>query len=111
MTHPNAREELELAKRFKIEVKDEIKNPPELHDVEHALWRSFWDLSTERQAGFDRQGRILWSAIQRYAKMQSIEPHLFERIIRAMDDAYLRFHDDAKAGKDKKFTRDMLKKG
>lgn len=108
LQYPDAADAIKLKQRFKQPVPPELI-APELHDVEYALWRSFWDLSTERQAGVDRQGRIRWSAIQQYGKMMGIEPRLFERVIRAMDEAYL-IHLAGEAVNKPAFNKDMLKR-
>ena len=108
LTYPNAEEAIKLKKRFNQPVPEELI-PPELHDVEFALWLSFWELSTERQAGFEQLGRIRWSAMQHYAKMQGVEPRMFMRIIKAMDDAYLAHQSGSTQGK-QAFNKEMFKR-
>lgn len=61
---------------------------PELHDIEWHLWRAFWDLSTERQAGM-AAGPIPWSAMVKYWQCERWLPmEQFARVIREMDGAY-----------------------
>ena len=104
MDNPNAKEEIEAFERFGTEIPEGLKEP-KLHDIEHSLWQSFWDLSTERQSGMT-QGRIRWSSIQRYAATTGIELLVFGRVMQAMDNAYL----TRQSGKSKKFTRDMMRR-
>ena len=59
---------------------------------------AFWDLSTERQLGMTA-GPIPWSAIKSYAcatELPSSIMVLFETVIRAMDQTYLRWAEDAR---------------
>lgn len=108
LRYPDAAQAIELKKRFNQPVPPELI-APELHDVEYLFWNAFWDLSTEREPGFEKQGRIRWSAIQQYAKMTGIEKRIFERIIKAMDRAYLSHQAGDAEGKPA-FNESMLKR-
>lgn len=54
-------------------------------------WEAFGALSTDRPVGFAR-GAIPWSSIDRYAQRYGLDDDdfgRFQRLIRAMDAAYL----------------------
>lgn len=95
-------------RKFKQPIPEEL-NAPELYDVEISLWRSFWDLSTERAGNGMGEGRIRWSAIHRYAETSGIDAKSFEAIIKAMDEAYLAHKAGEPEGKPV-FSREMFKR-
>lgn len=87
--------------RFGQPVPESLRSP-DLHDIEQDIWVSFWDLNSERWEG----GPLVWRSIREYGKILGIEPGLFNKLIRQMDNVYL----SHKAGDGKTFSRDMLRK-
>ena len=60
-------------------------------DAQTLLHEGFWELSTDRQAGF-AEGPIPWSSIARFADREGLaglDFADFRHIIRALDRAYL----------------------
>lgn len=80
--------------------------PPELTDVEWPIWRAFWELSTERGVGMG-PGPIPISAIRAAGEALGLQEQFFKPIVRAMDNAYL----SHVTGKEKTFSREMMRKG
>lgn len=64
---------------------------PELTEYEASFYRSFWEISTERNFGM-APGPIPMRAIDYYAEREGMGPSdgmILARVIRAMDNAYL----------------------
>lgn len=68
-----------------------LADVPELTDYEERFYRSFWEISTERSFGM-APGPIPMRAIDYYAEREGMGPTdtmILNRVIRAMDNAYL----------------------
>lgn len=79
-----------------------IANAPELHFGLELFLNAFFDLDTERQAGFSI-GPIPWSKIREYAKAYELDSDLSEDLmyfVKALDNAHMkRLEADNKAKK------------
>lgn len=79
-----------------------IANAPELHVGLELFINAFFDLDTERQAGFSI-GPIPWSKIKEYAVAYGFDEDLTEDLfyfVKALDNAHMkRLEADAKAKK------------
>ncbi|WP_425339724.1 phage tail assembly chaperone [Methylobacterium platani] len=65
---------------------------PELPELASLAWDAFWDLTGERPLGFGAQGRIPWSAVDRWGARYAIAGEQFtrlKRIVQALDAAWL----------------------
>lgn len=66
-----------------------LEDRPSVHPALEWVYDAFWHLSTCRSSGFG-VGPIPWTAIDAYARRKRIEDfERFERLIDAMDSAYL----------------------
>ena len=75
-----------------------MEDKPLMLEGDQFYMRSFWDLSTERQIGFT-VGPIPVNSIYSYACAKGIPSSimvLFETVIRAMDQTYLKWAEETR---------------
>lgn len=73
---------------------DWVENEPDIYPGDDFYLHAFYELSSCRQTG-DSPGPIPWTCVTQYADRRELDWDIslyFERVIRTMDNAYLKWY-------------------